>query len=160
MSWRGSAGRRSTTTPDPPLGEIFVIAVDPEVQAHGLGRFLAIAGLDWLTEQGLTEAMLYVESDNGSARALVRRARLHDHHDQALVDDRDRASHTTSTEPKLAEHLADQPRYRVDQVWRGLYERATPIEELTELPKALRAGSGRRTARVARAGHRVGERRR
>jgi 23S rRNA (adenine2503-C2)-methyltransferase len=40
---------------------------------------------------------------------------------------------------ELAEHLADQPRYRVDQVWNGLYGRAAPIEELTELPKALRA---------------------
>jgi 23S rRNA (adenine2503-C2)-methyltransferase len=39
----------------------------------------------------------------------------------------------------LAEHLPGQPRYRVDQVWAGLYERRIPIEEMTELPKALRA---------------------
>jgi 23S rRNA (adenine2503-C2)-methyltransferase len=39
----------------------------------------------------------------------------------------------------LAEHLSGQPRYRVDQVWAGLYERVNPIEEITELPKALRA---------------------
>ena len=39
----------------------------------------------------------------------------------------------------LAELLADQPGYRVDQVWRGLYERAARIDELTDLPKAVRA---------------------
>jgi 23S rRNA (adenine2503-C2)-methyltransferase len=39
----------------------------------------------------------------------------------------------------LAEHLPGQPSYRIDQVWAGLYERASPIEEITELPKALRA---------------------
>ena len=38
----------------------------------------------------------------------------------------------------LAELLADQPTYRVDQVWRGLYERAATVDELTELPKAVR----------------------
>jgi 23S rRNA (adenine2503-C2)-methyltransferase len=34
--------------------------------------------------------------------------------------------------------LADQPRYRVDQVWRGLYEQLAGPEELTSLPRALR----------------------
>jgi 23S rRNA (adenine2503-C2)-methyltransferase len=41
--------------------------------------------------------------------------------------------------PALAELLADQPRYRVDQVWTGLYERVATVDELTELPKAVRA---------------------
>lgn len=58
------------TDTDPALGEIYVIAVDPDVQARGLGRFLAVAGLDWLAEQGVTHGMLYVESDNAPARAL------------------------------------------------------------------------------------------
>jgi mycothiol synthase len=65
---------------EPPMGEIFVIAVDPDVQAHGLGRFLAIAGLDWLTEQGITRSMLYVESDNVSARALYDELGFTTHH--------------------------------------------------------------------------------
>jgi 23S rRNA (adenine2503-C2)-methyltransferase len=39
----------------------------------------------------------------------------------------------------LADLLVDEPRYRVDQVWEGLYGRATPIEDMTDLPKALRA---------------------
>ena len=55
---------------DPAVGEIFVIAVDPDIHQRGLGRFLAVAGLDWLAGQGITTAMLYVEADNAPARAL------------------------------------------------------------------------------------------
>ena len=35
--------------------------------------------------------------------------------------------------------LSDEPGYRVDQVWDGLYRRQVGPEEMTELPKALRA---------------------
>ncbi len=35
--------------------------------------------------------------------------------------------------------LAGQPSYRVDQVWAGLYEQLATPQELTNLPKALRA---------------------
>ncbi|HRE00192.1 MAG TPA: 23S rRNA (adenine(2503)-C(2))-methyltransferase RlmN [Ilumatobacteraceae bacterium] len=38
----------------------------------------------------------------------------------------------------LAELLADQPRYRVDQVWSGLYDQFAEPADLTNLPKALR----------------------
>jgi 23S rRNA (adenine2503-C2)-methyltransferase len=39
----------------------------------------------------------------------------------------------------FAAHLAGEPRYRVEQVWRGLYEQLATPDELTTLPKALRA---------------------
>jgi 23S rRNA (adenine2503-C2)-methyltransferase len=39
----------------------------------------------------------------------------------------------------LAELLADEPRYRVEQVWDGLHRRLAAPAELTDLPKALRA---------------------
>ncbi|MBI5089338.1 MAG: 23S rRNA (adenine(2503)-C(2))-methyltransferase RlmN [Actinobacteria bacterium] len=39
----------------------------------------------------------------------------------------------------LAAHLAGEPRYRVDQVWKGLYEQIASPAEMTSLPKALRA---------------------
>jgi 23S rRNA (adenine2503-C2)-methyltransferase len=39
----------------------------------------------------------------------------------------------------LGELLADQPRYRVDQVWRGLYEQAVPVGSMTSVPKTVRA---------------------
>ncbi len=40
---------------------------------------------------------------------------------------------------QLAEALADQPRYRVDQVWRGLWEERRPLGAITTVPLALRA---------------------
>jgi 23S rRNA (adenine2503-C2)-methyltransferase len=43
----------------------------------------------------------------------------------------------------LAELLAGEPRYRVDQVWDGLYRQARTPEELTSIPKALRASLAR-----------------
>jgi len=42
----------------------------------------------------------------------------------------------------LAELLAGQPRYRVDQVWQGLYQQLAGPDEITNLPKALRARLG------------------
>jgi 23S rRNA (adenine2503-C2)-methyltransferase len=44
-----------------------------------------------------------------------------------------------ASRPELGEILAGEPRYRVDQVWRGLYEQLCAPDELTTLPKALRA---------------------
>ena len=39
---------------------------------------------------------------------------------------------------QLAEVLAGEPRYRVDQLWHGLYAEALPLEEVTTVPRALR----------------------
>jgi 23S rRNA (adenine2503-C2)-methyltransferase len=39
---------------------------------------------------------------------------------------------------RLADLMADQPRYRVDQVWKGLHEGAKRPLEMTDLPLALR----------------------
>ncbi|MDQ6945589.1 MAG: mycothiol synthase [Actinomycetota bacterium] len=55
---------------EPPLGEIYVIAVDPDFQGLGLGRALALAGLHWLASKGLGTAMLYVDGDNTAALHL------------------------------------------------------------------------------------------
>jgi 23S rRNA (adenine2503-C2)-methyltransferase len=41
--------------------------------------------------------------------------------------------------PELAELLDDQPRYRIDQLWQGLYARGAMLAELTDVPKAVRA---------------------
>jgi 23S rRNA (adenine2503-C2)-methyltransferase len=40
---------------------------------------------------------------------------------------------------ELAALMADQPRYRVDQVWRGLYTRGLRPAEMTDLPRELRS---------------------
>jgi mycothiol synthase len=51
------------------LGEIYVIALDPDFHGRGLGKPMTLAGLEHLSAAGLKTAMLYVESDNTSAVA-------------------------------------------------------------------------------------------
>jgi mycothiol synthase len=53
-----------------PIGEIYVIGVDPENKKTGLGKALAITGLSYLTSKSLTQAMLYVDADNAPALAM------------------------------------------------------------------------------------------
>ena len=65
---------------DPPLGEIYVIAVDPDFSGQGLGRPMTLAGLERLSGRGLTVGMLYVESDNHPANAVYRRIGFEHHH--------------------------------------------------------------------------------
>jgi len=55
-----------------PIGEVYVLGVDPDAQGRGLGRLLTLAGLERLRSLGLPQAMLYVESDNHAARATYR----------------------------------------------------------------------------------------
>ena len=57
---------------DPPVGEIYAIAVHPEHHGKGLGRALTLAGLAHLTSCRLRTAILYVESDNRPALRLYR----------------------------------------------------------------------------------------
>ena len=54
----------------PSLGEIYVVAVDPDFAGQGLGRQLTLAGLDYLASKGLKEAMLYVDATNAPAVKL------------------------------------------------------------------------------------------
>lgn len=57
---------------DPIVGEIYVIAVDPDFHGRGLGRELTIAGLDSIAGRGVEIATLYVDADNAPAVGLYR----------------------------------------------------------------------------------------
>jgi mycothiol synthase len=53
-----------------PMGEVYVLGVDPAAQGLKLGRALLIAGLGHLRERELSTVLLYVEADNSTARRL------------------------------------------------------------------------------------------
>jgi mycothiol synthase len=55
---------------DPGLGEIFVIGVDPRTQGSGLGRALALIGLDAAHKRGVTTGSLFVAAENAGAFRL------------------------------------------------------------------------------------------
>ena len=55
---------------DPPMGEIYVIAVDPDFQGLGLGRQLTLAGLEAIAARGIDLGMLYVDESNRGAVSL------------------------------------------------------------------------------------------
>ena len=53
-----------------PVGEVYVVGVDPAEQGTGLGRALTLAGLRNLQERKMPAVMLYTESDNTPAIRL------------------------------------------------------------------------------------------
>ncbi|TWG91861.1 mycothiol synthase [Nocardioides sp. J9] len=53
---------------DEHTGEVYVVGIDPAAQGRGLGKLLTVAGLQHLAARGVSEVILYVESDNAPAR--------------------------------------------------------------------------------------------
>lgn len=58
---------------DLPMGEVYVLGVDPDCQGEGLGPALTLAGLAYLRSRGLTEVMLYADDSNRAALRIYER---------------------------------------------------------------------------------------
>ncbi|MFP5487519.1 MAG: mycothiol synthase [Acidimicrobiia bacterium] len=76
---------------EPVVGEIYVIAVDPDFHGTGLGRELTLAGLDSIAARGVRVANLYVDADNTAAVGLYRHLGFEVH--------RTRVAHVGDLEP-------------------------------------------------------------
>lgn len=73
---------------DPPIGEIYVIAMNPRFAGQGDGRKMTLAGLKYLSNQGLPVAMLYVDADNAPAISVYTALGFTPHHNEvAFVGD-------------------------------------------------------------------------
>jgi len=55
-----------------PIGEIYVMGVDPAHHGEGIGRAVTIAGLHYMRDRGIYSAMLYVDAENRAGLALYK----------------------------------------------------------------------------------------
>ena len=55
-----------------PIGELFVIGVDPSEAGNGVGKAVCTEGLIYLKEKGIKQAILYVDEDNEAGKGLYK----------------------------------------------------------------------------------------
>ena len=53
-----------------PVGELYVVGVDPANAHQGIGRAVSVAAINYLIEKGLKRSMLYVDADNEKGLGL------------------------------------------------------------------------------------------
>jgi mycothiol synthase len=63
-------GQPGTGPTGEPVGEVYVVGVDPAEQGTGLGRALTLAGLRYLQKRNMPAVMLYVDGENAAAIRL------------------------------------------------------------------------------------------
>lgn len=72
--WHGHDAEEVPPAAHEPVGEVYVLAVDPPAQGLGLGRALLAAGLAHLHDRGCRQAILYVDAAHHGPVALYRSA--------------------------------------------------------------------------------------
>jgi len=55
-----------------PIGELYVIGVDPSESGKGIGKAVCTEGLIYLKEKGIKQAILYVDDDNEAGKGLYK----------------------------------------------------------------------------------------
>ena len=53
-----------------PVGELYVVGVDPDHAHQGIGRAVSVAAINYLVAKGLKQSMLYVDADNEAGKLL------------------------------------------------------------------------------------------
>jgi mycothiol synthase len=53
-----------------PVGELYVVGVDPDHSHQGIGRAVSVTAINYLITKGLKRSMLYVDADNEKGLGL------------------------------------------------------------------------------------------
>jgi mycothiol synthase len=60
-----------------PIGELYVIGVDPSESGRGIGKAVCTEGLIYLKEQGIKQSIVYVDDDNKAGKGLYKSLGFH-----------------------------------------------------------------------------------